>query len=136
MIEFYCDDEVSMNMPGMKDYVSIRNDEGERRHVQKRLILSNLKELYVLFRSKYTETKIGFSTFVSLRPKNCVLAGMSGTHTVCVCAIHENVKLMMLGEYYKPFERYKTYFIGIVAPPNFWLVNVFQHQIDRKGRIL
>lgn len=30
-----------------------------------------------------------------LRPKNCVLAGASGTHSVCVCQIHQNPKLML-----------------------------------------
>lgn len=32
-----------------------------------------------------------------LRPKHCVLAGTSGTHCVCVCTIHQNVKLMLCG---------------------------------------
>ena len=36
-----------------------------------------------------------FSKFASLRPKECVLAGESGTHSVCVCTIHQNVKLMI-----------------------------------------
>lgn len=39
--------------------------------------------------------KIGFSKFAELRPKHCVLAGSSGTYTVCVCTHHENVKLML-----------------------------------------
>lgn len=99
VIDFYNDDEFSRNMPGMKDYVSIRNDEGKRIHVQKRLILSNLKELYTFFRSEYPGVQIGFSMFAALRPKNCILAGATGTHTVCVCAIHQNVKLMMMGEF-------------------------------------
>lgn len=86
-------------MPGMKDFVSVRNDEGVREHVQKRLILSNLKELYELFKLENPDCKVGFSMFASLRPKNCVLAGSGGTHTVCVCSIHQNVKLMILGEY-------------------------------------
>lgn len=41
---------------------------------------------------------IGFSKFAELRPKYCILAGASGTHSVCVCTIHQNVKLMLLGE--------------------------------------
>lgn len=85
-------------MPGMNDYISIRNDEGQRIKTQRRLILSNLKELYVIFRERNAALKIGFSMFASLRPKHCVLAGGSGTHTICVCSIHQNIKLMMLGE--------------------------------------
>ena len=37
-----------------------------------------------------------FQAFAELRPKHCILAGASGTHAVCVCTIHQNVKLMML----------------------------------------
>ncbi|XP_044575208.1 uncharacterized protein LOC123259016 [Cotesia glomerata] len=81
---FYNDDEYSALMPGMKDFVSVRNDDGNRVHVQKRLVLSNLKELYQCFREINPAEKVGFSKFASLRPKHCVLAGASGTHTICV----------------------------------------------------
>ncbi|XP_015127114.1 uncharacterized protein LOC107048461 [Diachasma alloeum] len=99
--QFYNDDRVSSNMPGMKDYVSSRNSANERIHIQKRLILSNLRELYEFFREDQPSVVIGFSAFASLRPKYCVLAGGSGTHTVCVCPIHQNVKLMMIGANFK-----------------------------------
>ena len=65
-------------------------------HVQKRLVLSNLREVYHEFKEKLPDRKIGFSKFAELRPKHCILAGASGTHAVCVCTIHQNVKLMML----------------------------------------
>ena len=94
--EFYECDEVSRIMPGKKDFVSVRQGDG-RVHMQKRLVLSNLKEVYQLFKQKYPTKSIGFSKFAELRPKNCVLAGASGTHSVCVCTIHQNVKLMMHG---------------------------------------
>ena len=41
--------------------------------------------------------KIGFSNFVDVRPKNCILVEGSGTHSVCVCTMHQNIKLMMIG---------------------------------------
>ncbi|KAL5503683.1 hypothetical protein EMCRGX_G010672 [Ephydatia muelleri] len=90
---FYRDDEISRPLPGKKDFVSV----GKNVHVQKRLLLCNLKEAYQQFMSKHNGVKIGFSTFADLRPKECVLAGSSGTHSVCVCTIHQNVKLMMVG---------------------------------------
>lgn len=93
---FYNDDEVSRPMPGKKDFVSVKSTEG-RVHIQKRLILSNLRELFSLFKEKHSGQQIGFSKFAELRPKNCVLAGASGTHSVCVCTIHQNVKLMVEG---------------------------------------
>ena len=92
--EFYQSDDVSRVMPGRKDFVSVR-EKGKRIHVQKRLVLSNLKELYCDFKEKFPNEKIWFSKFAALRPKHCVLAGAGGTHCVCVCTIHQNVKLML-----------------------------------------
>ena len=94
--DFYELDDISRIMPGKKDFVSVRQDD-KRVHVQKRLLLSNLKELYQQFKEKYPLEKIGFSKFAALRPQHCILAGASGTHAVCVCTIHQNVKLMMIG---------------------------------------
>lgn len=59
------------------------------------LILNTLRESFILFKKCYPEQKRGFSTFCELHPKHCVLAGSSGTHSVCVCTIHQNAKLMM-----------------------------------------
>ena len=94
--EFYESDEVSRAMPGKKDFVSVKQAAGDGRiHLQKRLVLSNLKEAYRLFKEKFPTKNIGFSKFAELRPKQCILAGGSGTHNVCVCTIHQNVQLMM-----------------------------------------
>ena len=60
-------------------------------------MLCNLKELYEQFKTLRPETKVGFSKFCELRPRECVLAGASGTHSVCVCTIHQKVKLMFVG---------------------------------------
>jgi len=88
---FYEDDEYSRQMPGKKEYVSI----DRKVHKQKRLVLCNLSELYTSFKEKYPDVKIGFSKFCTLRPKWCVLAGPSGTHSVCVCSIHQNAVLLV-----------------------------------------
>ena len=77
-------------MPGKNDYVSI----GRKQHMQKRLILCNLKELYVSFKTKYPQEVIEFSKFCSLRPKWCITVGASGTHSVCVCTLHQNAILL------------------------------------------
>ena len=52
--------------------------------------------MYCEFKERYPDHKIGFSRFAELRPKHCVLVGVSGTHAVRVCTIHQNVKLMVL----------------------------------------
>ena len=80
--DFYCNDEYSRVMPSKKDCVSIKKNT----HVQKRLILCNLKELYANFKEQHSDIKIGFSTFCLLRPKWCVNVGASGTH--CLCMYH------------------------------------------------
>ena len=96
VVAFYESDNSSRMMPGKKDFVSVKSEHG-REHVQKRLILSNLKELYQLFKQDYPLERVGFSKFAELRPKHCILAGAKGTHSVCVCTIHQNVKLMIQG---------------------------------------
>ena len=81
--------------PGKKDCVSVKLPDGTKEKMQKRLLLSNLREVYIHFKSEYPDTTIGFSTFALLRPKWCVPVGSSGTHNVCVCTYHQNVKLML-----------------------------------------
>jgi len=93
---FYCSDSISRLMPGMKDFVSVIVN-GKRQPVQKRLVLCNIKEAFLQYKETNPDQKIGFSTFAALRPKECILAGGSGTHTVCVCTIHQNIKLMFEG---------------------------------------
>ena len=83
-------------MPRMKDCVSVRIND-KKVLVQKRLILCNLNELYAEFQSEHEGTIIGFTKFTKLRPKHCVFAWSSGTHSVCVCVHHENVQLMLRG---------------------------------------
>ena len=94
---FYLSDNVSRVMPGKKDSLSVLGEDGKRVHKQKRLLLCNLLEAYNTFKANHPECKIGFSTFAQLRPRECVLAGASGTHSVCVCTIQQNVKLMVEG---------------------------------------
>jgi hypothetical protein len=87
---FYQSDEYTRMLPGKKDFVSI----GYRQHMQKRLILINLKELYVAFKFQHSNLNVGFSKFCSLRPRWCITTNSSGTHCVCVCTYHQNVKLL------------------------------------------
>jgi hypothetical protein len=81
-------------MPRKKDYISIKVS-GVEIHVQKRLLLCNLKELCSHFKYSHPGVKVGFSKFASLNPRNCIMTGASGTHSACVCTIHQNVELML-----------------------------------------
>lgn len=96
VVDFFEDDEYSRLCPGKKDFVSVKID-GQKVYKQKRLMLCNLNELYVEFKNKHLECGIQRSKFCEMKPKWCILAGASGTHTVCVCLYHQNVKLMIEG---------------------------------------
>ena len=87
IVSFYKDDKVSRIMPGKQDNVSIGGN------IQK--LLANLKELHPVFKLKYPARQIGFSKFCSLCSKWCVLPGLLGTHSVCECTHHQNMKLIL-----------------------------------------
>jgi hypothetical protein len=92
--KIYCNDSVSTVMPGKMDYLAVKTG-GTKEHKQKRLVLNNLSEIYAEFKQSHPGLKVGFSKFASLQPKNCVLAGASGTLSVCMGTAHQNVKLML-----------------------------------------
>ena len=93
--EFFEKDDVSCLCPGKKDCVSVKLEDGRKEKVQKRLLLSNLKEIYQHIVTENPTVKVGFSTFAMIQPKWCVPGGSSGTHNVCVCTYHQNEKLMI-----------------------------------------
>ena len=53
------------------------------------------KNYIVFFKKEHEHVIIGLTKFTQSRPPHCVLAGSSGTHNVCVCIYHENIKLML-----------------------------------------
>ena len=80
---FYQSDEFSRMCPGKKEYVSVKID-GVKQHKQKKLLLTNLKELQLEF-LKQSQEKICFSKFCQLRPKWCKIVNSAlGFHSVCV----------------------------------------------------
>lgn len=81
-------EDISRVMPGKKDFVSIKLEDGQRTHIQKQLLMCNIDELYQKFKIEYPNVKVGLTKFFTLRPKQCVLAGDSGTHMVCI--YHQN----------------------------------------------
>ena len=82
VIQFYTAMDVSREMPGKKDCITVR--EGRTKTVkQKRLLLSNLREAYIQFKQINPDLAIGFSTFASLRPREVILAGMYSKYLFC-----------------------------------------------------
>ena len=80
--------------PGKEDCVSIRNKDGSKEKVQKRLLLANISEIYANFKAEFPSLNIGFSTFALLLPKWCMPVVFTRSQNVCVCTYHQNVKLM------------------------------------------
>lgn len=95
IIAFYENDANSRELAGKNYFKSVKQPDGSRRHVQKRLVYCNLNELYETFKEKHPEVELSFSAFAELLPKHCILAEASGTDSVCVCIHHENEKLMI-----------------------------------------
>jgi hypothetical protein len=93
VISFYLRDDVSRPLPGRKDVVSVREN-GQRVVKRKRLVLGTLGSLFSLYDAENPSHRVSLSKFCELRPKECVLAGQSGTHVICVCTYHENPNLM------------------------------------------
>lgn len=94
--DFYFSDDVSRIQPGLNDYKSV-NQNGSRTQEQKRLLLFNIKELHIKFKNLNPDLQISLSSFRKLKPRECILPGKNGTHNVCVCKIHQNMKMKIFG---------------------------------------
>ncbi|CAG9773247.1 unnamed protein product [Ceutorhynchus assimilis] len=109
--QFYERDDVIIMMPGQKDTKSVKIN-GKKCTVQKRLIFGNLRHVYEKFMDENEEIKICFAKFCSLRPEHCIFAGSGGTHNVCLCPIHENMRLMTSGSQLVKLMKDKNYSVA------------------------
>lgn len=94
--EFYLDQDISRNLPGKKDVVMVRNDNGKREAVRKRLLLSNLNEAFAAFKMRSPQVNVGFSKFAELRPPQIILPGQSGTHRYSPSIFDRKVAMMLI----------------------------------------
>ena len=78
----------------MKDCVTVRSEAGVKSKVQKRFMLMTLKEAHSLFCEQHSDTKIGLASFSSLRLQHIFLQ-KDIPHNVCVCKVHQNVRLLL-----------------------------------------
>lgn len=110
VLNFFEDSDITRVMPGKNDCMTIRIN-GVKQTLQKRLLLSTMKESYEEFKRRHCNIKVGFTKFSMLKPKNCVQLGSSGTHSVCVCTIHQNVKIMVANVNFAEISdnQFKTY---------------------------
>lgn len=59
--------------------------------------MADVQDLHANFLKKYPTLKISLAAFRALRPRQCIPVGAKGTHNVCVCKIHGNIRLKMRG---------------------------------------
>ncbi|KAJ8887264.1 hypothetical protein PR048_013479 [Dryococelus australis] len=90
---FFGYDEFSRLGPGKMDSIPVRIS-GITTYKQKRLLLCNLREMYVHYCNQ-NGPEIGFSKFCELRPKWCIGVRSAGMHAVCVSTLHQNKKLLL-----------------------------------------
>ncbi|CAG9831342.1 unnamed protein product [Diabrotica balteata] len=95
--DYYVSNENVYTFPGKRDYVISHDDQGRNILIQKKLLLYTVHDLYLKFKQEYSgsEKVPSFSFFAALKPVECIHAGDPGSHTICVCAQHQNVKLKL-----------------------------------------
>lgn len=91
VLQFYCSDDINKLMAGKKDHITIR-ESGEKKQIQKRVILCNFKEAYCDYKEYKPDLKRSFLKFALLRPKHCVFAGASKNYSLCTSSIHQDFK--------------------------------------------
>lgn len=86
---FYERDDISRQMPGIKDAKSIKTSTGKKLRIQKRTMIMSVREAFELFQISFPEISIGKTLFYNERPAY-VLPVNETPHNVCVCIIHSN----------------------------------------------
>jgi len=91
---FYLSHDSSRISPRSDDVVWVKLPGGGKERKAKQRILFNLNDLYYGFKDKYPNVQISCTTFLNLRPENCVWPGRRGFHVTCICEIHQNFEFM------------------------------------------
>ncbi|CAF4135314.1 unnamed protein product [Adineta steineri] len=96
VIQFYNRDDISYQMPGKRDCITVDNDNGQRITLQKRILLFSIREAHQLFLAENKHANISLSTtsFGELRPIH-VLVQSHMSERNCLCSKHENVNLLL-----------------------------------------
>lgn len=96
IIKYYLDESNTIICSGMKECVKIKVPGQPSISLQKQILIYDIKDLYKKWVNECGHEEVPcLHFFTKLRPKQCVIAGDPGTHNVCVCPIHQNVKLKL-----------------------------------------
>ncbi|CAF2625344.1 unnamed protein product [Rotaria sp. Silwood2] len=95
VINFYNRDDISHQMPGKRDHITIKDENGSTT-LQKRILLNSIRGTYELFLidRNITNDALSVNSFRTLRPLN-VLTYSHMPHHSCLCSYHENVNLLL-----------------------------------------
>ena len=95
ILDYYVNDVNAYTCPGKKEFVLTLDKDGRKIFIQKKSLLYTVHELYLKLLDEYigNEKPLSFSYFISLKPVECIHAGDPGSHTICVCGEHQNMKL-------------------------------------------
>lgn len=91
---FYIRNDISYQLPGKRDTVVVKQDDGSKITYQKRILLNNLRENYELFKEENKDVNLSRSSFAELRPA-FVIPKASLAHRNCLCLYHENICLLL-----------------------------------------
>jgi len=100
VIKFYNRDDISYQMPGKRDYITLKDDNNQTITLQKRILLFSIREAYQLYLIEHsnnnnnTNLSLSMTSFRDLRPLN-VLVQSHMSHRSCLCSYHENVFLLI-----------------------------------------
>lgn len=91
--EFFNRDTISRQLPGKKDFVSVKKEDGANEKVQKRLMLMTISEAFQEFIKTHTDCKLSQSKFFKLKPKNIDIVSKT-PHNMCCCIYCENMQFL------------------------------------------
>lgn len=93
IIEFYLRDDVSRQMPGMKDFKSFKNASGKKEKIQLRYMMMTCEHALEIYNLENPLHRSGKSVFYQLRPA-FVLPASKTPHDVCSCQYHQDMYLL------------------------------------------
>ena len=88
VIDFYYRTDIVYTSPRIKDEITVWTKTGKVK-MRKYYLTMYLRELYALYKEENPTTKLGFTLFTQLRPKNVLLLKDQPLDQ-CKCIIHEN----------------------------------------------
>ncbi|CAM4936549.1 unnamed protein product [Rotaria socialis] len=91
---FYQRDDISYQLPGKRDTVVVKDDDGKKVTYQKRILINNLRETYEFFKDENKSVDLSRSSFADLRPV-FVFSKSALAHRNWLCVYHENVRLLL-----------------------------------------